>query len=126
MSRQSDGDFSAYDTSSPLFDAPEPERRREAEREPFRHLAEALPQIVWTTGPEGLIDYLNRRWYEYTGLSHEESTGMGWQRIRSATPSGSSLVTVPVRQAPSARRTGATRGRVSSAVRRGSWSMRRC
>ena len=80
MSRQSDGDFSAYDTLSPLFDAPEPERRREAEREPFRHLAEALPQIVWTTGPEGLIDYLNRRWYEYTGLSHEESTGLGWQR----------------------------------------------
>ena len=80
MSRQSDGDFSAYDTSSPLFDAPEPERRREAEREPFRHLAEALPQIVWTTGPEGLIDYLNRRWYEYTGLSHEDSTGLGWQR----------------------------------------------
>ena len=80
MSHQSDGAPSAYDTPSPLFDAPRSERRREAEREPFRQLAEALPQIVWTTGPDGLFDYLNRRWYEYTGLSHEESLGQGWQR----------------------------------------------
>ncbi|WP_412062936.1 PAS domain S-box protein [Rubrivirga sp. IMCC45206] len=33
----------------------------------FRHLAEALPVIVHTSGPDGAPDYLNRRWYEYTG-----------------------------------------------------------
>ncbi len=33
----------------------------------FRQLAEALPQIVYTSGPDGRVDYLNRRWFEYTG-----------------------------------------------------------
>ncbi|WP_163866617.1 response regulator [Myxococcus eversor] len=33
-----------------------------------RALAEALPQIVWTAGADGIPDYFNRRWYDYTGL----------------------------------------------------------
>jgi PAS domain S-box-containing protein len=80
VSRQSDGDLSAYDTLGPLFTARGPEQRLDTEREQFRLLAEALPQLVWTTGPDGLHDYFNRRWYEYTGLSVEESLGVGWQR----------------------------------------------
>ena len=34
----------------------------------FRHLADALPQIVWTTDQGGRSTYLNNRWAEYTGL----------------------------------------------------------
>ncbi|HEX9950497.1 MAG TPA: PAS domain-containing protein [Rubricoccaceae bacterium] len=33
----------------------------------FRQLAEALPQIVYTSDSDGRVDYLNRRWFEYTG-----------------------------------------------------------
>jgi PAS domain S-box-containing protein len=40
---------------------------RESEQR-FRQLADAMPQIVWTAGPDGNIDYLNRRWTEFTGL----------------------------------------------------------
>ena len=47
----------------------------------FRDLAEALPQIVWCTDAEGVNDYFNARWYEYTGLSPEESLGYGWVEI---------------------------------------------
>src|ERR671932_718116 len=43
------------------------ESLRESERR-FRQLADAMPQIVWTAGPDGQIDYLNRRWTEFTGL----------------------------------------------------------
>jgi PAS domain S-box-containing protein len=39
----------------------------ESERR-FRQLADAMPQIVWTIGPDGHPDYFNERWYEYTGL----------------------------------------------------------
>ncbi len=42
------------------------ERRESEER--YRSLAEALPQIVWTTDAEGRTTYFNERWYEYTGL----------------------------------------------------------
>lgn len=44
----------------------------------FRSLAEAIPQIVWTALPQGGTDYCNRRWYETTGLSEEQSMGAGW------------------------------------------------
>lgn len=45
----------------------------------FHALAEAIPQIVWTSTPEGLVDYCNRRWYEFTGLTEEQTLGLGWK-----------------------------------------------
>ena len=33
----------------------------------FRELADAMPQIVWSSDASGRVDYLNRRWYELTG-----------------------------------------------------------
>lgn len=35
----------------------------------FRTLADAMPQMVWATRPDGAHDYFNARWYEFTGLS---------------------------------------------------------
>lgn len=53
------------------------EAKKEGE-ERFRILAESIPQMIWTATPEGEIDYCNQKWVEYTGLSSEESIGMGW------------------------------------------------
>jgi PAS domain S-box-containing protein len=39
----------------------------------FRHLADAMPQIVSVSRADGRLEYLNRRWHEYTGRSLEES-----------------------------------------------------
>ena len=51
----------------------EAERRGEAAlRESelrFRVLAETVPQIVWSSGPDGTLDYLNPRYYGFTGES---------------------------------------------------------
>jgi PAS domain S-box-containing protein len=44
----------------------------------LRTLTAALPHIVWEAGPDGLPEYYNRRWYEYTGLTVEDSLGHGW------------------------------------------------
>jgi PAS domain S-box-containing protein len=38
----------------------------------YRLLAESLPQYVWTTDAEGKIDYCNRHFLEYCGLTLEE------------------------------------------------------
>jgi PAS domain S-box-containing protein len=43
----------------------------------LRQLADAMPQIVWTAGPDGRIDYLNRRWTEFTGQPQTASND-GW------------------------------------------------
>jgi len=37
----------------------------------FHQLADAMPQIVWTAGPDGYLDYFNERWYEYTGMPRQ-------------------------------------------------------
>jgi diguanylate cyclase (GGDEF)-like protein/PAS domain S-box-containing protein len=47
--------------------------------EHFRNLAEAIPQIVWTATPDGAMDFYSRRWFEYTGLTAEQSQGEGWR-----------------------------------------------
>ena len=47
----------------------------------FRQLADAMPQIVWTAGPDGNVDYHNQRWCDYTGLTREESRNSGWQPV---------------------------------------------
>jgi PAS domain S-box-containing protein len=44
----------------------------------YRTLAEAVPHIVWTTRPDGSIDYFNQRWFEYTGVSAEQAAG-SWE-----------------------------------------------
>ena len=31
----------------------------------FRQLADFIPQIVWTAGPDGTINYLNKKWYDF-------------------------------------------------------------
>jgi two-component system phosphate regulon sensor histidine kinase PhoR len=49
-------------------------------REHFKFLADSIPVIVWTALPDGKYNYFNRQWYEYTGLTFEESKGDGWQR----------------------------------------------
>jgi PAS domain S-box-containing protein len=41
----------------------------------YKRVAEAMPQIVWTANADGVVDYWNERWFEYTGLTAEQSEG---------------------------------------------------
>lgn len=44
----------------------------------FRTLADTMPQMVWSTLPDGFHDYYNARWYEYTGVPVGSTDGEGW------------------------------------------------
>jgi PAS domain S-box-containing protein len=48
--------------------------------EEFRSLAEAMPQMVWITGPDGDCLYCTQQWMAYTGLTLAESLGSGWTK----------------------------------------------
>jgi PAS domain S-box-containing protein len=48
-------------------------------KEEFRLAVDTIPGLVWSALPDGHIDFLNQRWYEYTGLSVEEAGAWGWQ-----------------------------------------------
>lgn len=66
------------------LDITERKRAEEALRESetkLRFCLETMPQQVWMALPDGSIDFFNRRWLEYTGLSHAESVGFGWLSV---------------------------------------------
>ena len=44
----------------------------------FRQLTEAVPFLVWISGPDGLCTYFNRAWLEFRGRTLEEELGNGW------------------------------------------------
>ncbi len=45
----------------------------------YRFLADAMPQMVWTSLPDGRLDYVNHRWLETTGMTELASLGRdGW------------------------------------------------
>ena len=53
-------------------------RRESLDRfEQFRRIADLSPQFMWTADATGGIDWWNKRWYEYSGQSVEESLGFG-------------------------------------------------
>ena len=54
--------------------------RRESE-ERYRQLADAMPQIVWTSDTEGRATYYNRRWFDYTGMTEDEIDDHAWARF---------------------------------------------
>jgi PAS domain S-box-containing protein len=47
----------------------------------LRTLADAVPQVIWTNDAEGKANYFNQRWHEYSGLTYEQSAGLGWEAI---------------------------------------------
>lgn len=50
-------------------------RDREAQ---LRKTLDHIPQMVWSTRPDGFHDYYNRLWYEFTGAPTGSTDGEGW------------------------------------------------
>ena len=42
-------------------------------------VVDALPGIVWTALPDGRVDFLNERWYDYTGIGRDTLSYQFWQ-----------------------------------------------
>jgi PAS domain S-box-containing protein len=51
---------------------------RQNERQ-LREVIEGIPAIASTIRLDGSVEFINKRWQEYTGMSAEESVGPGWQ-----------------------------------------------
>ncbi len=57
------------------------EKQLKESRENLRVLAETVPQLVWTTQPDGSVTYWNHQWYDYTSASPDQSLGQAWSRF---------------------------------------------
>ncbi|GAB3506738.1 hypothetical protein GCM10027341_40280 [Spirosoma knui] len=47
----------------------------------FKFVTDFMPQMVWATYPDGTHDFFNQQWYEFTGLTYNESKGQGWAKV---------------------------------------------
>ena len=50
---------------------------RQSEKQ-LREVIETIPAIAWTSSPDGLVEFANKRWQEYTGMSPREALGSAW------------------------------------------------
>jgi PAS domain S-box-containing protein len=47
----------------------------------LRRVINTIPAHVWSSLPDGSVDFINQRWLESTGQSIEKLLGSGWQSI---------------------------------------------
>src|SRR6266446_4685910 len=45
----------------------------------YRTIVDAIPAMAWSGRPDGSVEFLNRRWLGYTGLSLDEARGWRWK-----------------------------------------------
>jgi PAS domain S-box-containing protein len=49
--------------------------------ERFRAMTNAIDQMVWSTTADGLYDFYNDRWYDFTGMPRRSAVGREWHQV---------------------------------------------
>jgi PAS domain S-box-containing protein len=70
-----------FGTSTDIDDQKRAEQRINESRENLRVLAETVPQLVWSTGPDGLTEDWNQRFADYFQATPEQLRGYGWRQF---------------------------------------------
>lgn len=45
----------------------------------LRLIIDTIPTLAWSTRPDGMADFFNQRWLDYTGLSAEQALNSRWR-----------------------------------------------
>src|SRR5260370_41683023 len=64
--------------SDRLVTAPRDEREFTYSEARYRALIELSPQAVWMTDRDGKNTYCNRYWYDFSGMTVDQTAGLGW------------------------------------------------
>jgi PAS domain S-box-containing protein len=56
-------------------------RELQASEARFRTITNAMPQIVWTTSADGIVEYWNQRMYEFVGIPEDSHDGAAWAEL---------------------------------------------
>jgi PAS domain S-box-containing protein len=64
----------------PRYAFSEAARKAEDAAAKIQLIVDTVAVMIWTTGPDGLCDFVSQRWLDYTGLTLEQALGCGWRR----------------------------------------------
>jgi PAS domain S-box-containing protein len=53
-------------------------RHIQREFKKLQDVIETIPGYVWSARPDGSIDFINKRWLEFSGFSLDQALGWGW------------------------------------------------
>ncbi|HEX4713409.1 MAG TPA: PAS domain S-box protein, partial [Ktedonobacteraceae bacterium] len=70
-----------FGTCTDIEEQKRAEQQLKESEENWRVLAETVPQLVWTTRPDGRVDYCNQRYCEYTQTDFEQLRDYGWRQF---------------------------------------------
>ena len=77
--RYSGGEFVGYvGTATDIHERKAMEDSLRESEAGFRELADTAPAMMWTTGPDGLITFVNEGWLRFTGTTFQEEMGASW------------------------------------------------
>jgi len=80
--KDNDGNVTRWiGTNTDINEQVEAEKALRQSEEQLQLLSDFMPQIVWATDALGYHDFYNKLWYEFTGLSYEESKNTGWDSV---------------------------------------------
>src|SRR5258708_2617216 len=71
-----------FGTSTDIEEQKRIEQQLKESQESLRVLAETVPQLVWVTRPDGLHEYVNQRWCDYTGFTLEQAQSDPWAHLQ--------------------------------------------
>jgi len=63
---------------SKFAEAPDGADELDESEKTLRRAIDVIPALAWFAGPDGSIEFLNKRWHDYTGLSAAETAGWGF------------------------------------------------
>jgi PAS domain S-box-containing protein len=77
--RFSGGEFVGYvGTATDIHERRAMEEALRESEASFRELADTAPAMMWTTGVDGLITFVNKGWLRFTGTTFQEEMGASW------------------------------------------------
>jgi PAS domain S-box-containing protein len=77
--RFSGGEFIGYvGTATDIHERRAMEEALRESEASFRELADTAPAMMWTTGTDGLITFVNEGWLRFTGTTFQEEMGASW------------------------------------------------
>ncbi|HEY7764527.1 MAG TPA: PAS domain-containing protein [Aestuariivirgaceae bacterium] len=76
--RADDTENRSPQSPSDLDEQLQTDRKLKESEDRYRELADFMPQIVWQTDDRGIIQYVNNRWTELTGIPVSEAIGKPW------------------------------------------------
>jgi PAS domain S-box-containing protein len=67
-----------YGANVDIEDRKQAEEALRASERTLNLIINTIPMLAWSTDPTGSVEFLNKRWLEFTGLSAEQASGFGW------------------------------------------------